>query len=190
MNKHINKLVLDTNIFINPKSRDLFGNSPTEAFKKFLEYAVKKENIQFFMPPSIFNELMDFIDKKTISHQLLLTMQKKSPKKYELKVPGFLLYELIDDIRKRVNKGLRLSEKAIREAKDKEITEDIISNLRNKYRAALREGTIDSKEDVDLILLAKELEATLVTTDKGVITWAEKLGISWLEPDYLKKLVI
>lgn len=189
MNKHINKLVLDTNIFINPKTRNLFGNSPTEAFKEFLKNASKKENIQFFMPPSIFKELMDFVDKKTIGSKLLLTIQQKSPKKYELKVPGFLLYELIDDIRKRVNKGLRLSEKAIRKVKNQKITEDIISNLRDKYRSALREGIIDSREDVDLILLAKELEATLVSTDKGVITWAEKLGISWLEPDCFKKLV-
>jgi predicted DNA-binding protein (UPF0278 family) len=57
----------------------------------------------------------------------------------------------------------------------------------------LREGIIDSKEDVDLILLAKELDALLVTVDHGAITWAEKLGIRWLLPakfkDYLMSFI-
>ncbi len=61
-----------------------------------------------------------------------------------------------------------------------------IQNMRKSYREALREGIIDSKEDVDLILLAKELDALLVTADRGAVKWAEKLGIRWLLPDRFK----
>ena len=55
--------------------------------------------------------------------------------------------------------------------------------MRRKYRDALREGILDSKEDVDLLLLAYELDAVLVTADNGAVAWAEKLGITWLLPD-------
>ena len=62
--------------------------------------------------------------------------------------------------------------------------------MRKSYREALREGIIDSKEDVDLILLAKELDALLVTVDHGAIKWAEKLGIRWLLPDKFKDYLL
>jgi len=182
-------LVLDTNIFINPETRDFFGKSPTEALLKFLKLASKKENMRFFMPPSIFEELMNFVEKDKIHSKLLLVIEKKPPKKYELMVPAFLLYELMEDIRKRVNKGLRLAEKAVRNVENQDLKDEVIANFRKNYRSALREGIIDSKEDVDLILLAKELNATLISTDRGVITWAEKLGIEWLDTSHIKELV-
>lgn len=188
MSTKTKSIVLDTNIFINPKVRDLFGKSPTKALREFLKLASKNEVIKFYMPTSIFEELMDFIEKDEIDSKLLLTIQQKSPKKHELRVPAFLLYELMKDIRKRVNKGLRVAETAVRNA-DQKNADETISNLRQKYRAALREGIIDSKEDADLILLAKELNATLISTDKGVINWAEKLGIKWTNATYIKEII-
>ena len=62
--------------------------------------------------------------------------------------------------------------------------------MRKSYREALREGIIDSKEDVDLILLAKELDALLVTVDQGAIKWADKLGVRWLFPDKFKDYLL
>ena len=32
-----------------------------------------------------------------------------------------------------------------------------------------------------MILLALELEGVVVTADKGIVNWAEKLGIRWIE---------
>ena len=119
-------------------------------------------------------------------------MRQKSPSKHEINCPAFLLYELIEDMRDRVNKGLRIAEKAVRNA-GKADERDVIQGMRKNYRDALREGIIDSKEDVDLILLAKELDALLVTVDHGAIAWAEKLGIRWLLPtkfkDYLMSFI-
>ena len=88
-------------------------------------------------------------------------------------------------MRERVNKGLRIAEKAVRGA-EKRKADEIIQDLRRKYREALREGIIDSKEDVDLLLLAMELDALLITADQGLIRWAEKLGIQWLFPEKFK----
>ncbi len=99
------------------------------------------------------------------------------------------MYELIEDIRERINKGLRVAEKAVRGAA-KEGEEEIVKDLRRKYREALREGIIDSKEDVDLILLARELNALLVTADQGLIKWAEKFGIEWLISSKFKEYML
>ena len=103
--------------------------------------------------------------------------------------PAFLLYELIEDMRERINRGLRVAESAVRGVAKKGERE-AIQELRKKYREALREGIIDSKEDVDLILLAKELGAILVTADQGVIKWAEKLGIRWLFPEKFREFLL
>jgi hypothetical protein len=185
------KVVLDTSLFVNPEVRTNFGKTPTEAMEGFLSLAVQIPTVDFYMPSSIFRELLNFIDESKISGDLLIVLRQKSPSRHELSCPAFLLYELIDDIRERVNKGLRVAEKAVRKiSKEKENEKEIIQNLRRNYRDALRDGIIDSKEDVDLILLAKELDALLVTADNGVIKWAEKLGIRWLLPKKFKDYLV
>lgn len=179
------KVVLDTSLFVNPDVRFSLGNTPTEALETFLFLAAQIHILEFYMPPSIFEELLHFVERDKIPGDLLVILHQKPPRKHELKCPAFLLYELIEDMRERVNKGLRIAEKAIRSAEHKD-AEDIIQDLRRKYREALREGIIDSREDVDLLLLAMELNALLITADKGLIKWTEKLGIQWLFPEKFK----
>ena len=65
------------------------------------------------MPPSIFEELLNFIEPEKISGDLLSGPQQKPPKKHELTCPAFLFYGLIEDMRERINKGLRVAEKAV-----------------------------------------------------------------------------
>ncbi|MBI4682105.1 MAG: RNA ligase partner protein [Nitrospirae bacterium] len=186
------KVVLDTSLFVNPEVRNDFGDSPTEAIKGFLAIAEQIPSLEFYMPSSIFRELLNFVDQRKIPGRFLAILNQKSPSKHELTCPAFFLYELIEDIRDRINKGLRIAEKAVRNA-GKADEQEVIQGMRKSYREALREGIIDSKEDVDLILLAKELDALLVTVDQGAITWAEKLGIRWLLPskfkDYLMSFI-
>ena len=183
------KVVLDTSLFVNPEVRTDFGKTPTEAIENFLSIAAQIPILEFYMPPSIFQELFNFIDENKVSGDLLTIIRQKPPKRHELSCPAFLLYELIEDIRERVNKGLRVAEKAVRDIKKGE-EKEVIQSLRRNYREALREGIIDSKEDVDLILLAKELDALLITIDHGVIKWAEKLGIRWLPPNRFKDYLL
>ncbi|MBI1810804.1 MAG: RNA ligase partner protein [Nitrospirae bacterium] len=179
-------VVLDTSLFVNPEVRESFGRTPTEALEDFLFLASQIPHLEFYMPPSIFEELLNFIEPEKISGDLLVVLQQKPPKKHELTCPAFLLYELIEDMRERINKGLRVAEKAVRGV-SKAGEEEIIKDMRRKYREALREGIIDSKEDVDLILLARELDALLVTADQGIIKWAEKFGIKWLVSSKFKE---
>jgi uncharacterized protein len=183
------RVALDTSLFVNPDVRNSLGANPTEALSSFLSIASGIQTHEFYMPPSTFQELLNFVDKDRIDGDLLLILRQKPPKKYELRCPAVLLYDLIEDMRDRVNRGLRVAESAVR-ATEKKTIDEIIQDLRKKYREALREGIIDSKEDVDLILLALELDALLVTADQGLIKWAEKFGIRWLIPekfrDYLE----
>lgn len=180
------RVVLDTSLFVNPEVRNDFGDTPTEAIKGFLDMAQKIPSLEFYMPSSIFRELLNFVNEKDIPGGLLAVLNQKSPSKHEMTCPAFFLYELIEDIRERVNKGLRIAEKAVRSAAKSE-ERDLIQGMRKNYREALRDGIIDSKEDVDLILLAKELDALLVTVDHGAIKWAEKLGIRWLLPNKFRE---
>jgi RNA ligase partner protein len=183
------KVVLDTSLFVNPEVRNDFGDSPTEAIKEFLLLAEQASSLEFYMPSSIFRELLNFVDKRKIPGRLFAVLHQKSPSKHEMTCPAIFLYELIEDIRDRINKGLRIAEKAVRGAGQTD-ERQLIQNMRKSYREALREGIIDSKEDVDLILLAKELDALLVTVDHGAIAWAEKLGIRWLLPEKFREYVL
>ncbi len=182
------QFVIDTSIFTNPDVYKSFGTSPTDALKEFLVLIGKVEGPTFYMPPSIFQEVLNFVDIDKIPVELQVRICQKAPRRYELTVPAFLLYELIEDVRHRIDKGLRVAEQAVRET-TREKEPDTISDLRRKYRAALREGIIDSKEDVDLILLARELNAIVVSADIGIMTWADRLGIRYIESRNLRSIL-
>jgi RNA ligase partner protein len=104
-------------------------------------------------------------------------------------IPAEIVYGFIDEMSDRVNRGLRVSEKAVRKAEDsREGADDggmsevdrVISELRDEYRTTLRQGVLDSREDFDLLILARELDAGVVTEDKGIINWAEDFGLRYL----------
>lgn len=189
MNRPVRKVVLDTSLFVNPDVRFSLGATPTDALGNFLELARQAAGLEFYMPPSTFQELLNFVNEKQISGELLLHLRQRPPKKHEIAIPGYILYELVEELRERVNKGLRIAETGVRGTEKRKV-DDIIQDMRKKYREALREGIIDSKEDVDLLLLARELDALLITADQGLIKWAEKIGIAWLLPERFRDFVM
>jgi len=184
------RFVLDTSIFVNPEIRGKFGESPTEAMEEFLKYAEKLfGRVEFYMPPGIYREVLHFVDDDIVP-KLELYIIKKPPNVHDLKIPAFVVYELIEDIRRRIDKGLRVAEKAVRESViETDNVDKIIQKLRRNYRKALREGIVDSKEDFELILLAKELDATIVSADVGILTWAQKMGIRWIDAATFKAVL-
>jgi len=42
---------------------------------------------------------------------------------------------------------------------------------------------VDSREDLEILLLAYELGATVVTSDEGMIEMANKIGVQWIEAE-------
>jgi RNA ligase partner protein len=195
------QFVLDTSLFVNPASAQAWGSSPTAAFRNFLELAKKCEGTSFYMPPSIYRELMHFAEESKIPTPLLSVMQQQAPHKHEIQVPGMFIYTLVESFRDRVDRGLRLAERHVREAlqtppvvndsqkvKPDAIRADskLISGLRESFRRMMREGMLDSKADVDLLLLSYEIKGTLVSADEGVLEWAENLGIELLPYNQLQ----
>jgi uncharacterized protein len=182
------KIVLDTSIFVNPDSRKFFGQTPRQALENFVAIIAVKNNINCYIPPSVYEELVKFTKELPAEKNILI--EQKSPASYQDSIPALLFYEFIDETRNRVNKGLRITEKYTRrglKAEDsRQKTQELIQSARQEYRIALREGILDSKEDFDLILLAKELDAYLATSDQGLVKWAQKLGISCLTAAKLK----
>jgi RNA ligase partner protein len=198
------ELIVDTSIFVNPASSRQFGGSPAESLIEFLKMVERNPAVCVYMPPSIYSELMHFIDEKLIPKNLLLLIKQQPPKKHEIKVPGVFIYDLVEEMRGRIDRGLRLAERHVREAiqakpadlipeenNSKKIQPDFesISRLRETYRRIMREQMLDSKADVDLLLLAYEIGGTLVSADDGVVLWAEKFGIECLPFDRLGTLL-
>lgn len=193
--KKINQIVLDTSIFVNPDARYLFGKSPDQALESFLDMISGNSSVICYMPPSIYEELSKFIEKMP-SVQKAILINKKPPSSYETTIPAMFVYEFIEEMRLRINKGLRIAEKYSRKSIEnipasKQVGQDeaIIKTLRQEYRIALREGVVDSKQDFDLVLLSKELNAYLATTDNGLIHWAQKLGICCITASELREMV-
>ena len=182
------RIIIDTSIFTNPDVYQSFGANSTEALHTFLDIVGKLDGPAFYMPPTIYQELLNFVEIDQIPVEFQIRIFQKPPKRYEMSVPAFLLYELIEDVRHRIDKGLRVAEEAVREVSS-ETEPGTIANLRKKYRMALREGIIDSKEDVDLILLAKEMDGILISADTGIVKWADKLGIRYLDPRKLRSIL-
>ena len=178
-------VVLDTSVFTNPATAVAFGQRTAEALSTFVAMARRAvRQLRFFMPPSVLSELQTFLDADEFPQDFELVVRLRAPKRYDVRVSGSLLYELIEDVRERINRGLRVAEEAVRNTATQD-PERIITRLREKYRAALRAGFIDSREDIDVILLAVELNAAVVSADQGLITWAEKLGLRIIHPERL-----
>jgi len=118
-----------------------------------------------------------------------MVVKIRSPRRYQLTVPADFLYEFIEELRYRINKGLRIAEEHTREASGCEDVGKLIARLREKYREALRQGILDSKEDVDVLLLAYELDGVLVSADEGLRTWADKIGIKLIDPKNFRNIL-
>jgi len=182
------KYVIDTSLFVNPHARGKFGANPTAAVHGFIK-AVEGLDINIYMPPSIFRELANFVEASAMD-ELELVVKKRAPNTYSIYLPAAVFYDFIEDVRVRINKGLRLAEEFAKD--NRPDNDEKLRRLRDKYREAMRTGIIDSKEDFELVLLAKELEASLISSDEGAIKFAGQVGCEWMMADkfypLLKKL--
>ncbi len=182
--------VLDTSVFTNPDVYQQFQKDREGAIENFIHLALHT-NAEFYMPSSVYSEFLKMVELKHLAPEFELVVKIRSPRKFNLKIPSELLYELIEEIRHRINKGLRIAEEHTKEAGkvSGESVGKLVSKLREKYREALRQGIIDSKEDVDVLLLAYELDAVLVSGDDGLRKWADKVGIKLINPKNLRGIM-
>lgn len=187
--------ILDTNLFFNmEEGMDLGGK--TEEVIRNMTKAIKKlkelEQSIFYMPPLIVEEFLSFFDNKEqdFLKEYLSAIIIKSPSVDDQSLPARFFYQIVDDVRGRSYRGLRVGEEEIIKAgqmmkgkgalskKEFEITlGDVTRKYRERYRQATRTGFLDSVADLDLIMLAKATDGYLVSTDEGVITWGRTFGV-------------
>ncbi|WP_101298126.1 RNA ligase partner protein [Halegenticoccus soli] len=192
------RFVLDTSLFLSDAIREE-GEDLAAALDRFLDTIARAKlelNISCYMPPSVHAELLSILESRDVPPEtrskLNVWIIKKNPAHYEVMIPAEVVQGFIREMSERVNRGLRVSENAVRRARgggDADEVDRVISELRDEYRDTLRRGVLDSQEDFDLLVLARELDAGVVTEDTGIVDWAADFGLRYLRgrdfPDLL-----
>jgi RNA ligase partner protein len=190
------RFVLDTSLFLTPEIRDDEDLETTiVALLDDIAEAKLEHNISCYMPPSIHEELTEMLEDRDVSPEAFEKLDtwviRKSPAHHEELIPAAIVYGFIEEMADRVNRGLRVSEKAVRKAEAREGApvedhehktdiDEVVTDLRAEYRRVLRQGVLDSREDFDLLILARELDAGIVTEDTGIIEWADDFGLRYM----------
>ncbi|APW98163.1 RNA ligase partner protein [Halobiforma lacisalsi AJ5] len=202
------RFVLDTSLFVTEEIRRE-DESLEEAVLRLLDliaHARLNLGISCYVPPTIHDELTTMLEARGVAEEVYAKLNtwvvRKHPDRYGLEIPANVVYSFVDEMSDRVDRGLRVSEEAVRRAEraSDEPLEDhehktevdaVISDLRDKYRGAMRTGVLDSREDFDLLILARELDAGVVTEDRGIIDWTEDFGLRYIRgrefPDLLEQ---
>lgn len=212
------RFVLDTTALTDTLTREQEGyDGLCEGMEGILDLIAEsrlKLDISCYIPyPSVYNELRDFAKRGGCEDKVLVKVDtwlvKKTPDRYEVKIPAKIFYEYVDHMRGRINKGMNVAEEAIWEASveclftsskatskreieseiEREVIGGTISKFRDKYRNALRYGILDSAPDIDVLLLAKELDAAVVANDHGIQRWAEELGVRFVESQSFPRML-
>ena len=134
---YMDKFVLDTSIFTNPDIYSQFGHSTEEAVKNFLEIA-QHSDTEFYMPSSVYDELNTMKDLDQIAPDFEAMVRIRSPRKFNIQIPASIVYEFIDEVRKRIDRGLRIAEEHTKLGHAGSLENDVgpvISRLRERYRS-------------------------------------------------------
>lgn len=189
------KYILDVNLFFNLQSGLNMGKKTEEVIRSLTQKTIllkRKNKAEFYMPPRIIEEFLSFFEDKNqdFIKDFLSSITVKSPDLGREKISSQIFYQIIQDVRERNYKGLNIGEEEIekaglmmlgKEAPSKKEFQiqigAIIKKFRERYRQATRTGFLDSLADLDLIVLAKELDGFLISTDEGVIKWGRIFGV-------------
>lgn len=194
---YMDRYILDTNLFFNMEAGIGMGEKTEDVVVNLTKLIKKHKNnepktAEFYMPPRIVEEFLSFFENKeqVFIKDLLSQIIVRSPDLGKISVAANVFSLVIEDIRNRSYRGLRVGEEEIVNAgrllsgrgelakKDFEITVgQVVKKYRDRYRQATRYGFIDSLGDLDLIFLSKELDGFLVSTDDGVLKWGRVFGV-------------
>jgi hypothetical protein len=207
------RFVLDTTAITDTGLRTKEGyESLCDSAAEVLELIARarlKLNISCYIPfPTVYGELISFLRRNNCSDDVFLKLDtwlvKKTPNRYEVKIPAAIFYDYVMTMRQKINRGRRVAEEFIWESsavsskfEEKEVQKEVgnlISKFRDKYRNVLRQGILDSSPDLDVLLLAKELEAGVVSSDAGIRKWSERMGLRFVDaskfPRMLKEYLV
>jgi RNA ligase partner protein len=144
------------------------------------------------MPPRIVEEIYYLVDANTKPKidEFLAQVTVQSPTIHNQTIGVHILYDFVNESRVRTQQGLHIADEIIVQTAQSYLQKQemakidfqkslqpIKENLRLRYRNATRTGFIDSLADLDLLFLAKESEASLISADEGVVLWGRKMGV-------------
>ena len=191
------KFVLDTSVFFNIEESGSLGKTTRRIIesltKKIIDFK-KQEKAAFYLPPRVVDELRSFFEKEEdFVKKFLANVIIQSPDYGKININGEVFLKLIVDVRGRSYRGLTIGEEELKNMarlvngrlfKNKIEFEKtigpVIKKFRERYRHATRFGFLDSPADLDLIMLAKEIDGFLVSVDEGVINWGRIFGVKEL----------
>jgi len=191
---YMDTYILDTNLFFNMQAGLNFGKTTDEVIKNMTLCGKK---VELFMPPRIVEEFLSFFENKEQENikQLFAEITVKSPVIESFQFPASIFYTLVEDIRNRSYRGLRVGEEEIEQAGKSLMNAGPLSKMdfqkrvgqqikgfRDRYRQATRVGFLDSVADLDIIVLAKETNGTVVSTDEGLLKWSRLFGVKEMSP--------
>ena len=197
--------ILDTNLFFNMEGHMGIGNTTEEIIRNLTVAITKsKENAMSLIPPIVADEIKTFFENP--EQEFLLdffrTITIKSPNLTELSVSSSTMSAFIDESRERSYRGMKVAEEEmiatgnlfmgheVLPHKEYQITiGKVIKSFRDRYRNATRTGFLDSKADFDLIMLARETDGYLVSTDEGVIKWGRIMGVKEMDSSAYGKMI-
>lgn len=197
--------ILDTNLFFNIGAGLEMGKTTEEIVVRLtgtIKKLKKNKQASFYMPPRIVNEFLSFFEDKNqeFIKFFLSSVDIKSPNSSFVNFSSQIFYRLVEDIRNRSYRGLTIAEEEIvktgemmigqkvESKKDFQITiGKFIKGFRDRYRNATRTGFLDSVADLDLIVLSKEVDGFLVTSDEGVLSWGRVFGIKEMPSSVFQK---
>jgi RNA ligase partner protein len=205
--------VLDTSGVTDPRLREVFNvktlDGVVREYARLLIRAHIVLQAEFYTTPSTAMEMRAYMERNGVGRDAIemfmgaLTI--RPPDLYTTHIPAIVMGDWISDMLMRITKGLRVAEESLRRAarrsydagtrKDRTSYEEAVAEeiheLRQKYREATRKGVIDTSIDFDLVVLAKELGAELVTNDQGIMKLCDQLGVKYIEPPrFVNKLII
>ena len=187
--------VFDTNLFFNMEAGFGLGKKTETAVRFFTQTAIRlkeKKVAEFFTSPRVANEFLSFFEnkKQLFIKKFLSAVTIKSPQITNINLSATIFYQLIQETKERNKRALKIGEEQLKQLGEalfkkkistkRDLAEksgSIIKNYRQRFRNATRTGFIDSLADFDLILLAKELDAYLITSDEGVVRWGRLFGV-------------
>jgi len=199
------RFVLDTTAITDVSLREGSICESAHRILDLIAMARLRLEISCYIPyPTVYAELVGFLKRHKCGEDVLVKLDtwlvKKTPNRYEVKIPAIIFYEYVAAMRQKINKGRKIAEEFIWESStlpfkvDRSELEREVGNLigkfREKYRSALRQGILDSAPDIDVLLLAKELEAGVVSSDVGIRRWSERLGLRFVEASKFPRMLM
>jgi len=183
------KFVLDTSALTDPRLRNLFKvRELWEAIEKCLELMAQgrlRLGFAYYTTPSILKEIKGFLIRSSSPEYVLTKLNvwitSSTPSLSDIKIPANVFMEYVEEVRRRLDKGLRVAEETTRKAYAGGDVAEHIRTLREKYRESTRKGLLDSVADLEAVMLAYQLQAVLVSNDEGLCKIARKLGVTCID---------